>query len=232
MKVIKEETLTAIGDAIRKAENTTEPVPVVDMASRVTGVYELGKEAEYNRFWDALQNKGKRSQYSMAFGYNLWNDEAYNPKYPIITNSCNQMFYKNTLITDTKVDIDISKGGQTYYIFQGATKLKTIRKLIVTEKSRVNTSTFQECTSLENIIMEGIYAKNGLSFENCSKLNKTSIISIINVLSTNTEGLLITFSKTSVNNAFETEEGKADGEASEEWLALVASKANWTISLV
>lgn len=64
------------------------------------------------------------------------------------------------------------------------------------------------------------------------KLSKPSITSIINCLSTTTSGLTVTLSKTAVNNAFETSEGVADGSTSQEWLNLVATKTNWTISLV
>ena len=44
-------------------------------------------------------------------------------------------------------------------------------------------------------------------------------------------GKTITFSKTAVNKAFETSAGANDGSTSAEWLALVGTKPNWTISL-
>lgn len=53
-------------------------------------------------------------------------------------------------------------------------------------------------------------------------LNKASIESIINALSTTTEGLTVTLSQTAIDNAF----------TPEEWEALEATKSNWNISLV
>ena len=58
-----------------------------------------------------------------------------------------------------------------------------------------------------------------------TKLNRRSIESIVNALSTTTTGLSVTLSSTAVTNAF----GSVDNV---EWKALVESKPNWTISLV
>ena len=74
--------------------------------------------------------------------------------------------------------------------------------------------------------------KNGFDVQWSTELSKESIISIINALSDTTTALTVTLSKTAVNNAFETAKGNADGSTSEEWAALIATKQNWTISLV
>ena len=63
-------------------------------------------------------------------------------------------------------------------------------------------------------------------------LSKSSIISIINSLSANASNLNAIFSLQAVNKAFETLSGATDGSISEEWLTLVNTKPNWTISLV
>ena len=70
-----------------------------------------------------------------------------------------------------------------------------------------------------------------LSFQHSTKLSKDSILSIWNALSTTT-GKTVTFSKTAVNSAFETSAGANDGSTSAEWLALIGTKTNWTVSLV
>jgi hypothetical protein len=79
--------------------------------------------------------------------------------------------------------------------------------------------------------MSGVIGKD-VSFGNSDKLTHDSIASIINTLSATTAGQSVTFSVTAVNNAFETSSGAADGSTSAEWNALVATKSNWTISLV
>ena len=82
-----------------------------------------GKQAVYDVFWDVLQGEGTRFSYYFAFCglwnstlHYGWNDDIYNPKYPIIlgdgkndqTVFGQQVFYYNTEITDTKVDIIVN----------------------------------------------------------------------------------------------------------------------------
>ena len=118
------------------------------------------------------------------------------------------------------------------YCFNAASDLKTIRKLILkADGSQTFNNTFTGCANLENIEIEGTIGQNGFDIHWSTKLSKASITSIINALSTTTSGLTITLSKTAVNSAFETSEGASDGSTSDEWLALIATKQNWTISL-
>lgn len=46
-------------------------------------VYEAGKKAEYDRFWDSCQQKGARTDYRYAFGYASWHSTNFYPKYNI-----------------------------------------------------------------------------------------------------------------------------------------------------
>lgn len=91
---------------------------------------------------------------------------------------------------------------------------------------------FYDCRALEDIEFVPNTIKIALEFNWCDVLSKASLTSIINGLSAETAELTVTLSQIAVNNAFETAEGLADGSASEEWLALIATKPNWTISLV
>lgn len=45
----------------------------------VDAAYNAGKQAEYDRFWDAFQQNGTRTNYERAF--RRWTDEIYKPKY-------------------------------------------------------------------------------------------------------------------------------------------------------
>lgn len=60
-------------------------------------------------------------------------------------------------------------------------------------------------------------------------LEKESIISIINALSSTKTGKTATLSVDAVNREFQIAPGANDGTLSAEWAALVASKPNWTI---
>ena len=46
-----------------------------------------GKKAEYDRFWDAYQGGGERTDYNSGFRSPYWNDETYQPPYAITANS-------------------------------------------------------------------------------------------------------------------------------------------------
>ena len=84
---------------------------------------------------------------------------------------------------------------------------------------------------LKDIVFEGVI-RNDFTLQYCPKLSKATILNVLDCLSENTTSLTLTFSKTAVNNAFETSSGAADGSTSSEWEELVASKSNWTISII
>lgn len=62
-------------------------------------------------------------------------------------------------------------------------------------------------------------------------LSDESIQSIIGGLNSEVTGQTLTIPRAAVKKAFETSEGANDGDTSETWNALVASKPNWTITL-
>jgi hypothetical protein len=62
---------------------------------------EIGKQEEYDRFWNVYQQNGTRTNYSYAFAGESWTDEAINPKYLPIGTNMNGTFYYNSAITKT-----------------------------------------------------------------------------------------------------------------------------------
>lgn len=62
-------------------------------------------------------------------------------------------------------------------------------------------------------------------------LSGESIQSIFGGLNSEATGNTLTLRRNAVKKAFETSEGANDGDTSETWNALVASKPNWTITL-
>ena len=194
--------------------------------------YKIGRQEEYDAFWDGLQNYGSdTTDYRYKFYY--WNDACYNPKYRIYTTKANMgACYQNARITNTLVDIDLTGTQIAGSLFASSSLLVTIPKLIFGENLTSISSMFNGCNSLENLNAEGVIALNGLDLRYSPKLSKASWISIINTLSPNTSGLSMTGSLTSVQKAFETSEGANDGNTSAEWKTLTDTKKNWTISLV
>lgn len=164
---------------------------------------EAGKKSEYDTFWDAFQANGTRTNYAQAF-YNGWNDITYNPKYNIMCKDNAYGAFGHSRITDTKKDIDITNASGTGAMFNGASLLKTIRKLIVCETTPFGSDTFKYCLALENLTVEGTIGQAIFNVQWSTKLNKASIASIVNALSATTTGLSVTLSLEAVNKAFET----------------------------
>lgn len=126
-----------------------------------------------------------------------------------------------------------NKNNMLYAFYQHAPySLSRIEKIISSATTAwTDSDAFNSCKNLTHCIFEGEIAKSGLKMSACTKLDKESITSIINCLSTATSGLSVTLSKKAVDKAFETSEGANDGSTSAEWEALEATKTNWTISL-
>lgn len=221
---------------------------------RLLGI-EQGKQAEYDAFWDAYQQNGNRTQYDSAFAGVGWTLNLFKPKYPLtnISKANNmfnlfrpkadfdlvQYFEDNGIQFDLSMCTSVTHMFSESYIshfpemnltmvstlwpFGASSSVKTIDKIILkSDGSTTFQNPFQAMNHLENVVFEGTIGQNGLSFQWSTRLSKASITSIINALSTTTSGLAVTLSQTAVNNAF----------TSDEWSALIATKQNWTISLV
>ena len=139
------------------------------------------------------------------------------------------MFYSCSGLT-TIPQLDTSKGTGFGSMFNGCSKLTTIPQLDTSNGTNFS-NMFYSCSALTNLTIAGSINTSGMNLKSATKLSKSSITSVVNALSASASGKSITFSKTAVNNAFETSSGVADGSTSEEWTTLIATKANWTIAL-
>lgn len=135
------------------------------------------KQAEYDRFWDTYQKRGKRTSYNYAF-YS-WDKSLFNPKYDIdATQGAHYTFYYTDIEAVQKAII--AKGPVMLSTFANSPNLHTIAKLIVSEATTYN-NTFGNATALENITFEGVIGST-ISFASCSKLTDASVQSIIDHL--------------------------------------------------
>lgn len=176
---------------------------------------EQGKQAEYDKFWDNFQDYGNPKNYYYAFAYNCWNDNNYNPKYPINCNTDNtggNNTFRSSIITDTKVPV-IIPGNGTAAFYQS--KLKTIRKLVVTENTSYS-NMFYITNELENLTIEGIIAKE-INLGSCKKLTHDSLMSVINHLGTITTALTLTLGDTNLAKLTDTEKA-------------IATQKGWTLA--
>lgn len=94
-------------------------------------VYEAGKQAEWNAFWDSYQQNGNRIDYQRAFAGGGWNKQTFRPKYDIIlTGSNGSHIFRNgdvtskvdmtQLKTEHRIDIDFSQCTSLSYSFAGS----------------------------------------------------------------------------------------------------------------
>ena len=95
------EKMTAIANNIRDKTGGTEALTLDDMASGVNEVYEAGKFAEKDKFWeDALKNGVS----AMSFSGNAWNDDTFQPTRNIWCQNGNNgnWFFSDNKITSVK----------------------------------------------------------------------------------------------------------------------------------
>ena len=115
-----------------------------------------GKKAEYDAFWDAFQESGNRTNYSLAFSGRVWGDSIFKPKYNINVTGYAEYLFSQTGITDVKglleangVALDISGATTLAYCFYNS----LVTRLPVMDCSGVNrnsgmTSLLQSCSNL------------------------------------------------------------------------------------
>ncbi len=222
--------------------------------------YEAGKaeggNSYYDVFWDNFQQNGQLTFYRYAFYGSRWTLNIFNPKYVIKPTSANYMFYESGIETLAGFNkLDMSDCSEMDF-FARFSVIKEFPPLNIQNIKSLNSAfrdtrngcikvtlnnvredctfnaTFTNATQLVELQMTGTIGQDGFNVQWSKKLSKASHINIISILSDTTTGLTVTFSLEAVNKAFETSQGAADGSTSDEWTALVASKSNWTISLV
>jgi hypothetical protein len=222
---------------------------------------EVGRKAEYDAFWDAVQQNGTRTNYNFGLCGTHWTKKTFRPKYPIRPEGMNNCFaYWYTYISNDLIDfrecceLDTSQATSMSSAFcyspliyalgvldcRSCNSLAnaftdnanlTIIEKIIVKASISYNNAFNNVPALEEIRFEGEIGRD-INFQWSTKLSKASIISIINTLSTTTSGLTVTLSKTAVDVAFYDEaDGGRLGSETQEWETLAQSKSNWTISL-
>lgn len=219
-----------------------------------------GEQAGRKAIWDGLQDYGNRTDYRTAF-YGLLDEVFYPThdikptiaqqmfSYSKITNlkqrllDCGvkldlskattvwEAFFRAYELTHLPV-IDTTSATSVDYMIADCTSLVEVEKIILkADGSQGSGGLLGYCSSLERVTIEGTIGKNSINLSRSRKLNKASIISVINALSTTSSGLTATISITATNKEFETSAGANNGSTSAEWLALIATRPNWTIAL-
>ena len=246
---------------VEKGVEIAEGTKTEEYAVKVGKVYEKGRQDYQDKFWGVMTNYGKgNTDMRSSFGGEGWTDENFTPLYDFKPIYAKNMFFASHIKNlakcfedyGTKLDVslitstsdmfsfstitripylDFSNVTSLGYAFDNATSLEIIDGIKITEKCTAFGNAFRGVKNLRRMIVSGTIGASGLDLHWSVLLDKESINSIINALSTTTSGLTVILSKTAVNTAFATSEGASDGSTSEEWNALMATKTNWTISL-
>lgn len=184
-------------------------------------VYEAGKKAEYDEFWDTFQENGSRTNYGYAF-YKAWNDVIFKPKYdikPITKNDTDGMFQYSQITNLTKllnkqgVKLDFSECARLNATFDRSKitdippiDAKNIKSMAMafyscSQLTKLELNNVREdCTfdrtfsylRLTELIISGIIGNNGFDVHWSKNLTAESIDSIVRALTTAKSGLTIT----------------------------------------
>ena len=142
-----------------------------------------GKQAEYDRFWDAYQNNGTLNNYYQAFQNAFWDDDTFRPKYPITcsggSTNARSICYNATNITNIPVDVIVT-GISMQDAFSRCGKLHAIKKLVLNGVTSL-VNTFTGCSALENIEIDGSIDVN-FNISATAVLTDASVQSIIDHL--------------------------------------------------
>lgn len=103
------------------------------IAANEQRVYDAGKEAQEQAFWDAYQNKGKRTDYQNAFAGNGWTNETFKPRYNIAPRYLYCTFRGTglsgdlvTLLQGLGVTLDSSNATDLGFMFTYAAKITRV----------------------------------------------------------------------------------------------------------
>ncbi len=155
-------------------------------------VYEKGKKAEYDKFWDSFQNYGKRTNYQDGFAGKGWNDTTFKPKYDIVPVGNLGRAFQETELTDL-VEVlkqygrklntsQVSTFSNTFYYSYYLTSIPEIDARATTESSPFS-STFSDCKKLKTIEKLILKDDGSQSFSNtfskCDELENIVIEGVI-----------------------------------------------------
>ena len=92
--------MKAIADEIRAKTGGTDPLTLDDMAENVEKVYEAGKKAEYDAFWDTYLSRCEKVGYQYAFAGRGWYYDTFFPtKDIILKNGASYVFQETYMLT-------------------------------------------------------------------------------------------------------------------------------------
>ena len=145
------------------------------LAEKITKVFNAGKDAEWNAFWDAYQSKGARGSYTWAFYGNGWNDTTFKPKYDIIFASGgnnNTQVFNSAQFTDFAgilerqgviLDTSAYSGSNPVEWFYNCSRVTRVPTIDISNAPNGCGNLFSYCSKLHTV-EKMILSENGTTF--------------------------------------------------------------------
>lgn len=179
-----------IADAIREKTGLATQYKPEEMPTGIGNVFEAGKQAEYDNFWDSYQANGTRASYN--YGFREWQPSFFNPKYDIVPTTAIGTFYAmfnretngyslKTALNNANVVLDTSKATSLSSLFgySGVTEVPAIDTTSLPKLDRV----FEASRQLKTIDKLVLRADGSQTFANvfinCNALQNLVIEGVI-----------------------------------------------------
>lgn len=152
-------------------------------------VFEAGKKAQYDEFWDAVQENGKRVIYNRGFSGVSWNDKTFFPKYDIKPSYGIVGTFLEFGVTDLEarlrdcgIVLDTSDNANYSQTFASA-KCTILPGIVFSGFTSTTYATFQNCTALHTIrkiiLKDGFNATMSDTFNKCTALENVVFDGVI-----------------------------------------------------
>lgn len=133
---------------------------------------EQGKQEEYNRFWDAFQQNGTRTDYENAFRVG-WDDTNFKPKYDIApVGNCSQTF-QNSGVTDVKGICEAQ--GVTFDFSKVTYSSNPFHNSKITRLPLIDISNIPNCAAIFNYVKELVWVDSVVLNENGTQTFGTGV---------------------------------------------------------
>ena len=210
--------LTDIANTIRDILGSTQKINAKNFSQEIQDLHlvginrgrNIGKQEEYDRFWDSFQNNGTRDGYQYGFAGRGWSDETFKPRYDIIPVSNVSYMFSTCYITDLEkalngVKLSFSRITVGSHVFAYCLYLTVVPEIDITtaqystlsnwfdgatalttirkikvKEDTTYTNAFNNCTKLANITFDGVIGTD-INLQH-SPLTKTSMKNIISCL--------------------------------------------------
>ena len=150
--------------------------------------FEAGKKAEYDAFWDAFQQNGKRTSYAYGFTGIGWTDENFKPKYDIRPTNAIYVF-RESMVKNMKqclescgVSLDLSSAKNCDRLFYGMERLTILPKINISSAESCP-YIFANCYALTTIeelrIGEKTTFASSTSFVKCNALTNLTMTGVL-----------------------------------------------------